>query len=91
MAIPISVLFKFYPEMMSLISDETYLPIPFLNRTLYVFLILVVLMVLISLKDKNVEIKSLEVEKEMFKVENTFAILSIIIFGILIALYTVFW
>lgn len=91
LAIPISVLFKFYPEMMSLISDETYLPIPFLNRTLYVFLILVVLMVLISLKDKNVEIKSLEVEKEMFKVENTFAILSIIIFGILIALYTVFW
>ncbi len=91
LAIPISILFKFVPEIMALLGANDFAPIPFLNRTLYVFLILVGVMVFISLKDKNTEVTSMDVDKSMFRVSQTFAILSIFIFGILIALYTVFW
>ena len=50
-------------------------------------------MVVISLLDKKSahNPKGLELDNGMFKVNGSFAILSILICGILAALYTVFW
>lgn len=83
LSIPLAVAFKVVPTT----------PMPFLNRTGWCFFILVGLMVIISLADplsKNNE-KGLELDREDFKVTNTFAVLSILICGILAALYTVFY
>ncbi len=82
-SIPLAVAFKLIPST----------PIPFLHRTGWCFLILVAIMVVISLLDKKSahNPKGLELDKGMFKVSGSFAILSILICGILAALYTVFW
>jgi SSS family solute:Na+ symporter len=66
---------------------------PFLHRTGWTFLVLVAIMVLVSLLDKNSvrNPKGLDLDPEMFKVRGEFAVLSILICGILAALYTVFW
>jgi SSS family solute:Na+ symporter len=82
-SIPLAVAFKLIPST----------PIPFLHRTGWCFLILVAIMVVISLLDKKSadNPKGLELDKGMFKVNGSFAILSILICGILAALYTVFW
>ena len=68
-------------------------PIPFLDRTLWVFCILVVLMVGISLakREDQPEGKALVVKSSMFRVSPSFIVLSILIGGVLTALYTVFW
>ncbi len=91
LAIPVSVLFKFMPDIYHSFLGIEISPIPFLNRTLYVFLVLVLMMVVISLTDKRAEAKGFDIDKNMFSVGNSFAILSILIGGILVALYTVFW
>lgn len=68
-------------------------PIPFLNVTMWVYLVLVGLMVAISLADslsKN-NPKGLVLDRSDFKVSNQFAVISILIMGILSALYTVFY
>jgi len=82
-SIPLAVAFKLIPST----------PIPFLHRTGWCFLILVAIMVVISLLDKKSahNPKGLELDNGMFKVTGSFAILSILICGILAALYTVFW
>jgi len=66
---------------------------PFLHRTGWAFLILVGIMVLVSLLDKKStqNPKGLDLDPKMFKVTGSFAVLSILICGILAALYTVFW
>jgi SSS family solute:Na+ symporter len=68
-------------------------PIPFLHVTSWVYVILVAMMVLISLADRSSvnNPKGLEVERADFKVSSQFAIISILIMGILAALYTVFY
>jgi SSS family solute:Na+ symporter len=57
------------------------------------FLAIVLLMVIISLakSKKEKETHSIEVDTSIFKVSGGFIIGSIIISGILIALYTVYW
>jgi SSS family solute:Na+ symporter len=83
LSIPLAVAFKYLPST----------PIPFLNRTGWCFVILVALMVIISLLDPKSKDnpKGLDLDASEFKVTNTFAILSIIICGVLAALYTVFY
>ncbi len=51
------------------------------------------LMILISLYDakKGVKVKGLEVDTAMFKVSNGFAVGTMIICGVLVALYSIFW
>ena len=83
LSIPLAVAFKYLPAT----------PMPFLNRTGWCFVILVAIMVAISLADpksKN-NPQGLTVDKEDFKVTNGFAILAILICGVLAALYTVFY
>jgi SSS family solute:Na+ symporter len=82
-SIPLALAFKYVPAT----------PMPFLHRTGWTFLVLVVIMVVISLLDKQSKNnpKGLELDRSMFKVSGVFAVLSILICGILAALYTVFW
>jgi len=87
--IPLSVLFKFLPT----ISNGLIGNIPFLNRMSWVFVIVILLMVGVTLTDpksKDNE-QGLEIDRAMFKVTPAFAVCSVIICGILAALYIVFW
>ncbi|SER96031.1 sodium/sugar symporter [Pedobacter rhizosphaerae] len=89
LTIPLSTLFKFLPE----VSGGTIEAIPFLNRMSWVFCIIIALMVVITLADpksKN-NPQGLEIDSSMFKVTPAFTVASVIICGILAALYTVFW
>lgn len=89
LTIPLSTLFKFLPE----ITGNAISPIPFLHRMSWVFAIIIVLMIVISLAGKREKAaeKSVIVEPSMFRVSRSFTVYSVLIFGILIALYTVFW
>jgi SSS family solute:Na+ symporter len=89
LTIPLSTLFKFLPE----ISRGALEPIPFLNRMSWVFCIIISVMIVITLADpksKN-NPQGLEIDTKMFKVSPSFMVASVIICGILAALYTVFW
>jgi solute:Na+ symporter, SSS family len=87
LTLPLSILFKALPSILNI------KPIPFLDRTMWVYGILVFLMVAISLVEerKRKETKGLKIDAKMFKVSDSFLVFSILICGILAALYTVFW
>ena len=89
LTIPLSTLLKFLPSW----TNGAFPDYPFLDRMTIVFVIIIALMILISLmSDKNKNAPPLiEVDKKMFRVSQGFIIGSVIIFGILTALYTVFW
>jgi len=103
----LSVIFKFLPNFMNLEfmsstgfatlveqKDQTMAyEIPFLDRMGFVFAICVVLMIAISLYDakRGIKVKGLEVDSKMFKVSNGFAVGAMIICGLLVALYSIFW
>lgn len=89
LTIPLSILFKFLP----VLTQGLVSPIPFLHRMSWVFGIIIVLMLIITLADpksKN-NTQGLEIDRGMFKVSPSFVVSSVIICGILAALYTVFW
>jgi len=67
--------------------------IPFIDRMGFVFLICVIVMYFISLFEtkRGVVAKGLEIETSMFKTTKSFAVGALIIVGILVALYTVYW
>ncbi|GAB3933400.1 sodium/sugar symporter [Mucilaginibacter myungsuensis] len=83
--IPLSVFFKFLPDF---IGIE---PIPFLNSMMMVFSICLATMVIITLAGPKMENKTIKMDSSMFKVETSFIVWSMLILGILAALYTVFW
>jgi SSS family solute:Na+ symporter len=103
----LSVVFKFLPRIMNLEflnstgfavlveqKDKTMAyEIPFIDRMGFVFAICVLLMIVISLFDhkRGVVVKGLEVDTKMFKINNGFAVGCMIIGGILVALYSIFW
>jgi SSS family solute:Na+ symporter len=103
----LSVIFKFLPQFMNLEflsstgfatlveqKDKTMLyEIPFIDRMGFVFVICVIFMVIISLIDekRGVKSKGLEIDTNMFKVNNSFAVGALIVSGILVALYSIFW
>lgn len=87
--IPLSIFFKFLPTL----TNGWFEAIPFLNRMSWVFIVIILLMIVVTLSDpksKN-NPQGLEIDRSMFKVTPTFAVSSVIICGILAALYTVFW
>lgn len=101
---PLSILLKFIPKWVdlqflsdygfSVLNPESALfEIPFIDRMGFVFLIVVAIMVLISLADKNSKNnpKGLEIDSSMFKPKGGFAIGAALVVGILAALYIVFW
>jgi SSS family solute:Na+ symporter len=103
----LSVVFKFLPQLVNLefLSDYGFatlveqkdktmaFEIPFIDRMGFVFVLCVLLMVVISLWDekRGIVSKGLEVDTKMFKVSNGFAVGTLIIVGLLVALYAVFW
>ena len=92
LTIPLSTLLKFWAEFMSLFSVQVA-DIPFLHRTMWVFVIDVALMVLVTLLDPvgRRMAKGLAIDRQMFRVTPTFVVGSLAIFSILAVLYTVFW
>jgi SSS family solute:Na+ symporter len=103
----LSVIFKFIPSIINLSflkplgfatlvkqSDGSMLyEIPFIDRMGFVFAICVIVMYIISKIEnkRGVITNGLEVDRSMFKLNNSFAVGAIIIAGILVALYSFFW
>lgn len=89
LTIPLSTLLKFLPGW----SNGAFPDLPFMDRMTLVFIILMVLMVVISLLDKRSKTlpKVIEIDPKMFRCSPGFIVGSVIIVGILAALYTVFY
>jgi SSS family solute:Na+ symporter len=103
----LSVVLKFLPNWMNLeflnstgfavlVPQEngtSLYEIPFIDRMGFVFVICVAVMIVISLFDQKRGIKSkgLEIETSMFKVNSSFLAGSLLVTGILVALYSIFW
>jgi SSS family solute:Na+ symporter len=78
---------------LSVVLKVVFPALPFIDRMGYVFLILAILMIVISLvegKGKD-HPKSIEVNAELFRTSTGFKIGAILIAGIIAALYTIFW
>ncbi len=92
LTIPLSIFFKFWPDVMRLLGNIVT-EIPFLNRTMWVFCIDIALMVIVSLTDPaSVQNpKGLAIDARMFRLSPSFIGGSIVVFCVLVALYTVFW
>jgi len=98
-----SLAFKFIPKIVNLsflepfgfakANDKGIYEIPFIDRMGFVFIICVIGMVLISLIEtsRGVKAKGLEIDSKMFKLNTGFAVGALIIFGVLAALYTIYW
>lgn len=89
LTIPLSTVLKFLPNW----TNGAFPNLPFLNRMEIDFVLIVLVMVIISkLKPKKAtDTHAIEVDTAMFRVPMSFVIGSVIICGILAALYTVFW
>lgn len=98
-----SIILKFIPDLVNLESLHTIglavvnakgvFEIPFLDRMAIVFIFSVIGMVFISNYEnrKGVVPQGLEIDSSMFKTSTGFAVGSLIIIGLLVALYTAFW
>ncbi len=99
----LSILFKKLPGFMDLSflassgfskanADGVY-EIPFLDRMGIVFLFCIIGMYIISMIDRRrgVEMKGLEIDTKMFGMNKSFAAGALIVCGLLVALYTLFW
>lgn len=89
LTIPISTLLKFLPYW----TNGAFPDYPFLDRMGITFLLIAGLMIVMSLvkPKKENDTHVIEVDTRMFRVTPGFIVSSIIIVGILVALYTVFW
>ncbi len=88
LTIPVSAILKFLPVW----TSGWFPDYPFLDRMSITFVLIIIIMVLMSLvKPEANPKKSMEVDVKLFKVNPGFVFGSLIIVGILIALYTVFW
>ncbi len=97
-----ALFFKFLPEIadLSFLADSGFATsvngifiIPFLDRMAIIFLLCIAGMIIISKieNSKGVKPSGLEIDKTMFKVDTSFAVGALIVCGILIALYSLFW
>lgn len=98
-----SVILKFLPQWVDLSplysfgwaianADGVY-EIPFIDRMLIVFLTAVVGMYFISIYEnkKGIQPKGLEIDPSMFRVSNSFAAGALLVAGMIVALYSVYW
>lgn len=89
LTIPLSIVLKYLPSW----TNGAFPDYAFLDRMTIVFLFIVVLMILMSLlnpRTKDAK-RIIDVDKSLFKTTPAFIVGSVIICGILAALYTVFW
>jgi len=89
LTIPISTVLKFLPVW----TNGSFPDYPFLDRMSITFVSTVIIMVAMSLVNpkKETDKHGIVVDTSMFRITTGFAIGSVIIMGILLALYTVFW
>jgi SSS family solute:Na+ symporter len=98
----LSVLLKFLPGMTNLswlspfgfaVPVNGVYEIPFLDRMGFVFIFCIIGMVLISLIEhaRGVKTNGLEIDSSMFKPNPTFTAGAVLILGIVVALYSIFW
>ncbi|WP_343306662.1 sodium/sugar symporter [Chitinophaga niabensis] len=89
LTIPISTILKFLPVW----TNGAFPDYPFLDRMTITFVLIVAIMIVISLsKPKATPTgEEIEIDTSMFRVSPGFVVGSVIICGILTALYTVFW
>ncbi|MEO7312319.1 MAG: sodium/sugar symporter [Chitinophagaceae bacterium] len=89
LTIPFSAILKGLPKW----TSGSFPDYPFIDRMGITFVALVIIMVVMSYvwPRKDGDMHAIEVDKSMFKVPTSFILLSLIIMGILVALYTVFW
>ncbi|MBG6235836.1 SSS family solute:Na+ symporter [Pedobacter sp. CAN_A7] len=89
LTIPMSTVLKFLPVW----TNGAFPDFPFLDRMSITFVSIVLVMIAITLINPKKENEShvIEVDTSMFRITTGFAFGSIIIMGILVALYTVFW
>lgn len=89
LTIPVSAVLKFLPVW----TGGAFPDYPFLDRMSITFVLIVLIMISMSLASKrpvSTE-QAIEVDTSMFRVSTGFIFASVIILGILAALYTVFW
>lgn len=89
LTIPLSTLLKYLPYW----TSGAFPDYPFLDRMTIVFVFLIGLMVVMSLLDRRSQHQPrvIQVDRHMFSVSPAFAAGSVLILGILTALYSVFW
>jgi solute:Na+ symporter, SSS family len=89
LTIPISTILKFLPSW----TNNAFPNFPFLDRMSITFGMIVITMIIMSLvhPKKQNNAHHIDIDSSMFKVTPGFIIASIIISGILVALYTIFW
>ncbi|MBC7758469.1 MAG: sodium/solute symporter [Phormidesmis sp. FL-bin-119] len=99
----LSCLFKASPNYINLeflhssgfavINADGVYEIPFIDRMGFVFLICVIVMFFISMYDNRNGLKpnGLEVDSSMFKTSPSFTVGALIVIGIIVALYSIYW
>jgi SSS family solute:Na+ symporter len=88
LTIPLSALLKFLPAW----TNGRFPDYPFLDRMSIVFVFLLVLMVAVSMSGKPVKaVKEVIIDPSQFRTSRSFVVGSVLVTGILAALYTVFW
>jgi solute:Na+ symporter, SSS family len=89
LTIPLSALLKFLPSW----TNGAFPDYPFLDRMSIVFVFLIILIVLISLLDprSKSQKKVIDIDPGLFRCPPSFMIGSVLIMGILTALYAAFW
>ncbi len=89
LTIPLSTVLKFLPVW----TNGAFPDYAFLDRMTIDFVVIVLVMVGISLakKKESSEVESISVDTSMFRINPSFALGSVLITGILTALYTVYW
>jgi SSS family solute:Na+ symporter len=87
LTIPVSTLLKFLPAL----TNGAFPDFPFLDRMSITFVFIVVTMIVVSLAKPEEKTVALELDWKMFSVNRGFVFGSLIVVGILITLYTVFW
>lgn len=88
LTIPVSTVLKFLPVW----TNGAFPDYPFLDRMSITFVFIVAVMIIISLaKPSKDEKHGIEIDTSMFRISTSFLLISLIIVGILTALYTVYW
>lgn len=87
LTLPVSIVLKWLPDW----TRGAFPDIPFLDRMTLTFVTIVLIMVVVSLLQPKPETDTIDADPSMFRVSNGFIALSILIIGILAALYTVYW
>jgi SSS family solute:Na+ symporter len=98
----LSVFFKLLPKFADLsflaplnfaVPVNGVYEIPFIDRMGFVFLICIIGMAIISFIDlkRGVVAKGLEIDATMFRLDRRFAVGALIVIGIIVALYSIYW